>query len=288
MQKPPCGRAHRSTVGLEDVDDETLETAVTVFDRADSARTSAGSTGAVGWRPERRASVYLGPVAYPRRSSSVSPASSSSLKFCRSSTAKLLEIQAAADDSRRHSSGGAATRASRSARQELGELADAPLPSRRGVLAPTIYLAVSVLRVPLQLTGLTRLCSPFYAALVRLGGVERLYVLLTIARFDPDNFGNIDERKRQAKGREMVQDAAATCSSMSVVSSLMIGLSHLQAIGRPDVWEASPESLEYYGEEAAEELLWAVHAVNALTEGLYAPGASPRTQRRHGERRPCH
>ena len=267
-------------------------------DDADLATDSPGPAEQSGWRKARRASVSsvrLMVPAHKIKGASVSPTPSRNecarstsrnecgLKFCRSSTVKGMELQAAATCAKRLSDGEvvghvmamtAASRASRSARQELQEFAEAPLPSRRGTFGPTIYLFVTMLRVPLHLTGLTRLCSPFYGALVRLGGVERVYVLLTIARFDPDNSGNIDEKERQTKGQEMVQDAASTCSSMSVVSSLMIGLSHLQAIGRPDVWEASPDFLEYYGEEAAEQLLGAVHAVNALTEALYAPGTS--------------
>ena len=60
-------------------------------------------------------------------------------------------------------------------------------------------------------------------------GVERIYVLLTLARFDSNNTGVIDEQQRQLKGGALVADAAITCSSMSVVSSLIIGLTHLQA-----------------------------------------------------------
>ena len=81
-------------------------------------------------------------------------------------------------------------------------------------------------------------------------------MLLTIARFDPDNTGRIDERERQAKGQEMVSDAATTCSSMSVVASLMIGLSHLQAIGRPNPWDAAPAFVDEYGDRPYNRSGW--------------------------------
>ena len=74
--------------------------------------------------------------------------------------------------------------------------------------------------------------DPTYCAgplLTTFIGVERIYVLLTLARFDSNNTGEIDEQQRQLKGGALVADAAITCSSMSVVSSLIIGHTHLQA-----------------------------------------------------------
>ena len=37
-------------------------------------------------------------------------------------------------------------------------------------------------------------------------GVERIYVLLTLARFDSNNTGEIDEQQRQLKGGALVAD----------------------------------------------------------------------------------
>ena len=86
---------------------------------------------------------------------------------------------------------------------------------------PTAGRPYCLCALPTPLTVLA-LCLPHI-------GVERIYVLLTLARFDSNNTGVIDEQQRQLKGGALVADAAITCSSMSVVSSLIIGLTHLQA-----------------------------------------------------------
>ena len=98
-------------------------------------------------------------------------------------------------------------------------------PLARALPAPQIESPLQggliVCALPTPLTVLA-LCLPHI-------GVERIYVLLTLARFDSNNTGEIDEQQRQLKGGALVADAAITCSSMSVVSSLIIGLTHLQA-----------------------------------------------------------
>ena len=141
-----------------------------------------------------------------------------------------------------------------------------------GMGGATIYALVKTFRVPLRVLGVLfpplEQLSPFYFSFLRLGGVERIYVLLTLARFDSNNTGEIDEQQRQLKGGALVADAAITCSSMSVVSSLIIGLTHLQAIGRPVAWMASEDFLAEYGEDAAERLLYVAQAFNAMTEAL--------------------
>ncbi len=109
----------------------------------------------------------------------------------------------------------------------------------------------------------------FLMALIRLGGIEKAYTLLVVARFDRDQNDQIDDEERreyEKQGERLVNNAINGCSNTAVVAALLVGAAHLANIGRPNAWAASTEFLEVYGQGAADRLLWLTYGLNVLVE----------------------
>lgn len=147
--------------------------------------------------------------------------------------------------------------------------------------------AASTRRPPSPASRAARRRRPgFFTSLVRLGGVEKVNTLLTIARFDkgisgggsgisgangaaasqphhrasgmgtglangffvsPARDGAIDEAEFERQGEKLVSNATAGCQNTAVVATLFIATTHLGNIGRPTPWLPSEPSTEAFG-----------------------------------------
>ena len=104
------------------------------------------------------------------------------------------------------------------------------------------------------------LLSPFHAEMLRLGGPERISVLLIFARTDHDSSGEIDDQElveyRRA-GELLVANTSNQASTLGVVAALMLTATHLTTIGRPTPLAVSEDFTQAHGERASD----AVHPV---------------------------
>ena len=106
-------------------------------------------------------------------------------------------------------------------------------------------------------------------SLARLGGIEKAYTLLVVARFDINQDGEIDadeRREYQMQGERLINNAIQGCQNTALVAAMLIGASHLANIGRPVPWSASDEFVRMHGQDIADGLLWVTFACNVLVE----------------------
>lgn len=113
--------------------------------------------------------------------------------------------------------------------------------------------------------------SPLTRCLIRYGGPENLRFLLSLARFDSDGDGSIDEHEFAAYEKAadtLINDSVTMCGNLALVSALLLGLTHQVTIGRPAPFVISSESRQYFGDTAADGVMWASYALNIMAEGL--------------------
>lgn len=119
----------------------------------------------------------------------------------------------------------------------------------------------------------TACLSPFHAELTRLGGPERISVLVTFARFDGDSNGEVDGQELveyQRLGEALVASTSNQCSTLGVVAALLMTATHMTTVGRPIPLASSEAFTKAHGEDAAEAMLWVAYALNATTEMMAA------------------
>ena len=76
---------------------------------------------------------------------------------------------------------------------------------------------------------------PFSRAIVELGGLERVYLLITIAKFDVNHDGGISQTEFESAritGEKCVSNAVTGCANFAIISALMV-LSHLKVLQLP-------------------------------------------------------
>ena len=147
----------------------------------------------------------------------------------------------------------------------------------------------------------------FEVELSRLGGPSGVLTLLTIARIDTDGTGDIDEAEhvrrestlcrcgRLSRGRRRPTRCADACRSCvalgrlkefdrvaqklildtcdalqtsAVVASLLFGATFQSVIGRPTFMVASEATVERWGDDAAEAIMWVAYATMMLISVL--------------------
>mmetsp|Transcript_19702 Transcript_19702/g.40161 ORF Transcript_19702/g.40161 Transcript_19702/m.40161 type:complete len:423 (-) Transcript_19702:14-1282(-) len=102
-------------------------------------------------------------------------------------------------------------------------------------------------------------------AVVKHGGPEQLRFLLCLAQFDQNGDGNIDDAEWANYERlsdALIADSVAMCGNTALVSSMLLGLTHLITIGRPIPYDLSDASATIFGDW----LLWAAYGLNTGAE----------------------
>ena len=169
--------------------------------------------------------------------------------------------------------------ASRAASSELREFAFSVPPSAgslraRLMLTQVMFLRTLLMMLPCGGCGRVALRSDgkengFLMSLLRLGGIEKAYTLLVVARFDRDQNDIIDDEERreyEKQGERLVTNAIAGCQNTAVVAALLVAAAHLTSIGRPIAFSASPDFMELYGQPAADVVLSLTYFFNVLVE----------------------
>jgi len=110
----------------------------------------------------------------------------------------------------------------------------------------------------------------FFGCIAALGGPARVSTLLKLVKCDPNMGGHwldkaeLEQYKRQ--GIEFVGQVVANCQTMSVVGTLVVGLTHQSTIGRPAVWQPSADFVDSFGQRAADICMWLGYTANLYTE----------------------
>ena len=115
----------------------------------------------------------------------------------------------------------------------------------------------------------------FWRAFSRLGGIARVNLLLTVAKFDKDHNDCISDAELdtyQSTTRELISSVSSALGSLAVVFTLLIGGTHQNVVGRPIPWKPHDDFEVLYGEVAAEALLCTTYYVNLLVELLCIVG----------------
>lgn len=164
----------------------------------------------------------------------------------------------------------------RLARQELLVYAQTDPPRHIGPL----YEAVSTMAYANNWLLSYLCCIPdtwFLKAMANMGGPERIDILLLVASLDEDGNGVVSEDELAwftAKSKEQLGQFMTLLPSMAVVSTLVLGLTHAQSIGRPKPWTVAAASEEALGELPSFTLLVVSYSLNLLCE-LIAVRAPP-------------
>lgn len=163
--------------------------------------------------------------------------------------------------------------ASTAARAELLPFVSTPLPTTVGLLQAFQFgLATFNLRFVFYLCPfLKRFLKPFTREMINLGGLERVQLLIVISRFDIDGDGDIDEQEfeiSRKEGEKAIANAIAGCQNFAIISALLFGATHLANIGRPVPFKADPASVDEFGEDKMDIVLWVIYCLNVLAETL--------------------
>lgn len=114
-------------------------------------------------------------------------------------------------------------------------------------------------------------CMPFSRSIVELGGLERAYLLIVIARFDLNRDGKISRQEFESarvQGEKCVSNAVTGCANFAVISALLFGGAHALTLGRPKPFAPDPSSVEAYGEEVTTVAIWCAYGLNVLAQSL--------------------
>ena len=112
---------------------------------------------------------------------------------------------------------------------------------------------------------------PFTRRIVSLGGVERVHLLIVIARFDINQDGQISESEyaiAQQMGEKAVAMGIQGCANFAIISALLFGATHLTTIGRPKPFAPDEESIDDFGETATKTTIWVAYALNVCAQSL--------------------
>merc|ERR1712194_900124 len=106
---------------------------------------------------------------------------------------------------------------------------------------------------------------------IAIGGLERVQLLIAIARFDTDGDNNVSEMefmKSAYAGGVCVTNAVSGVQGFNLMASLIFVATHLANIGRPKPWYASPETVESFGAEESSIVMWVAYSLNCFAETL--------------------
>ena len=109
----------------------------------------------------------------------------------------------------------------------------------------------------------------FVRCVVSCGGAEQMRFLLALAQFDRDGNGTIDDDEwvqYQKLADRLIEDSVTLCGNLALVSTLLLGVTHLVTIGRPQPFVLSDASLEAFGERNGSVLLGTAYFATVLCE----------------------
>ena len=112
---------------------------------------------------------------------------------------------------------------------------------------------------------------PFSRAIVELGGLERVYLLITIAKFDVNHDGGISQQEFESAritGEKCVSNAVTGCANFAIISALLFSGAHALTIGRPKPFAPDPSSVEAFGEDVTTVVIWCAYGLNVLAQSL--------------------
>eukprot|EP00964_Phaeocystis_antarctica_P046700 scaffold27008_cov67-Phaeocystis_antarctica.AAC.1 len=112
---------------------------------------------------------------------------------------------------------------------------------------------------------------PFTRAIIVIGGLERIQLLISIARFDTDGDNIVSEQefmKSAYAGAVCVTNAVSGVQGFNLMASLVFVATHLANIGRPRGWRASPAAVERFGEDETSVVMWVCYTLNVFAETL--------------------
>ena len=163
--------------------------------------------------------------------------------------------------------------ASVAARTELLPFVRSELPAHGGLINSFQFgLATFNLRFIFVLFPFLKcLLRPFTREMVNLGGLERVQLLIVIARFDIDGDGDIDEAEfeiSRKEGEKAIANAIAGCQNFAIISALLFGATHLANIGRPVPFKADQASVDEFGEMEMDIVMWVIYVLNVVAETL--------------------
>ena len=163
--------------------------------------------------------------------------------------------------------------ASVAARTELLPFVRSELPAHGGLINSFQFgLATFNLRFVFVLFPFLKcLLKPFTREMVNLGGLERVQLLIVIARFDIDGDGDIDEAEfeiSRKEGEKAIANAIAGCQNFAIISALLFGATHLANIGRPVPFKADQASVDEFGEQEMDIVMWVIYVLNVVAETL--------------------
>lgn len=156
-----------------------------------------------------------------------------------------------------------------SAAQELQAFADAEPP--RATVFRALKYGLCVYNVRFVMAWLPFTMTPFTREVVRIGGAERVYLLVTMARFDINRDGQISHEEyamSRIAGEKCVSNAIAGCANFAIISALLFGASHALTMGRPKPFAPDPKTIEEYGEDATTVAIWFAYGLNVIAQSL--------------------
>jgi len=109
----------------------------------------------------------------------------------------------------------------------------------------------------------------FTRCIISAGGAEQMRFLLALAQFDKDGDGTIsaDEMVQYEKAADtIISDSVTLCSNLALVGTLLLGLTHLVVIGRPEPLVVSAASAEAFGPALSLWLLDLAYTFSAVCE----------------------
>ena len=111
----------------------------------------------------------------------------------------------------------------------------------------------------------------FSRSIIVIGGLERIQVLISIARFDTDGDNNVSEMefaKSAYAGSVCVTNATMVVQGFSLMASLCFVATHRTNIGRPRGWRPSPAAVESIGADETGIVMWVAYSLNIFAETL--------------------
>ena len=109
----------------------------------------------------------------------------------------------------------------------------------------------------------------FTRCVVACGGAEQMRFLLALAQFDRDGNGAIDDdewAQYEKLADTLIADSSTLCGNLSLVSALVLGMTHLVTIGRPTPFSLSEATVQAFGGDGGEWLLFLAYAFTVLCE----------------------
>ena len=113
--------------------------------------------------------------------------------------------------------------------------------------------------------------APFSRSIVELGGLERVYLLIMIAKFDVNRDGGISRTEfetARVAGEKCVSNAVTGCANFAIISALLFSGAHALTIGRPKPFAPDASSVDAFGEEVTTVVIWCAYGLNVLAQSL--------------------